>query len=243
MSRQHLSTQQSDDLGMAHYPQAQLQGHRSRSVPSVAAAADPYSSHASLYGPQARDGTLSHGFDPDPYYGEKSFSTFRYLHLGWSKGMNTSYIENLVFNLRSASTKPCYANGRCQSRQKSTLMRQVSAGSLPQESRQRGNCLTDPSGWGNSSYALQHPSDDPGYKSDGEGYKSDGGGCYQGCTDSQHLRHQHTPFQNHHCPPQGKATFFLLYFNSSYYFFFPVQTATTLMGFLVVGQAAPVTAT
>jgi len=83
-SRQHISSQQNDDLSMPPYPypQAQLQGHRSRSVPSIAVAMDAYASQPSLYGPG--DGAFSYGFNPqghhfsENYFGDDMFSTFRY---------------------------------------------------------------------------------------------------------------------------------------------------------------------
>jgi len=99
-------------------------------------------------------------YNCDNFYGDKTFSTFR------SGGYN----------------KPCYANGRCQSRQKAALVRQASAGSLPPD-HHRGSYVGDVVGGrgASSAYNLQHAAEDLGYKSDGEGYKSDGGGCYRGC--------------------------------------------------------------
>jgi hypothetical protein len=100
---------------------------------------DPYSSHTSLYGQEAHH-AMAHDnrgdYSCDNYYGDKTFTTFR---SGSSVG---------GFN------KPCYANGRCQSRQKANLVRQASAGSLPPD--HRGNYVGDPGGGrGASSYNLQ----------------------------------------------------------------------------------------
>ena len=170
------------------YPHTNLQANRSRSVPSVAAAVaagaptmDPYSSHTSLYGPGAMEGHHQMGHDNrgdyscDNFYGDKTFSTFRS-----GGGYN----------------KPCYANGRCQSRQKAALVRQASAGSLPPD-HHRCNYVGDVVGGrgASSAYNLQHAAEDLGYKSDGEGYKSDGGGCYRGCASAgpQSFRNQPYP--------------------------------------------------
>ena len=62
------------------------------------------------------------------------------------------------------AAKPCYAKGRCQSRQKAALVRQASAGYLPPD--HRGNYMGDRVASANN---LQHTNRDIGYKSDGEG--------------------------------------------------------------------------
>ena len=175
-SRQQQQQQQQQTEDNTMYPQSNLQSSRSRSVPSVAAAAatmDPYASHASLYGaeghhhhPMGND-----GYSCDNYYGDKSFTTFR-------GGYNAA--------------KPCYANGRCQSRQKAALVRQASAGYLPPD--HRGNYMGDRVASANN---LQHTNEDLGYKSDGEGYKSDGGGCYRGCASAGPQRFRNQPFVQH----------------------------------------------
>ena len=111
----------------------------------------------------------------DNFYGDKTFTTFR--------------------NNSSAYNKPCYANGRCQARQKTALVRQASAGSLPPDHHR--NNYGDIAGRGASAYNLQH-TEDLGYKSDGEGYKSDGGGCYRGCASAGPQSFRTAPY---HQPP------------------------------------------
>ena len=136
---------------------------------------DPYSSHASLYGADGHHHAMGHdGYSCDNYYSDKSFTTFRHPY---------------------ANSKPCYANGRCQSRQKAALIRQASAGSLPPDAR--GNYVSE------CGYNVKHTNEDLGYKSDGEGYKSDGGGCYRGCASAGPQSYRNQPYPQ---PPQPART-------------------------------------